>query len=61
MWDCSWGVKLVEIKSINDLVLVVGFNFCDSSCIVISGKFYVYFWNWSGGVGVFGNGIFIWK
>ncbi|XP_011897583.1 PREDICTED: LOW QUALITY PROTEIN: echinoderm microtubule-associated protein-like 3 [Cercocebus atys] len=56
VWDCSRGVKLAEIKSTNDSVLAVGFNPRDSSCIVTSGKSHVHFWNWSGGVGVPGNG-----
>ncbi|XP_030666819.1 echinoderm microtubule-associated protein-like 3 isoform X9 [Nomascus leucogenys] len=56
VWDCSRGMKLAEIKSTNDSVLAVGFNPRDSSCIVTSGKSHVHFWNWSGGVGVPGNG-----
>ncbi|XP_023509986.1 echinoderm microtubule-associated protein-like 3 isoform X1 [Equus caballus] len=56
VWDCSRGTKLAEIKSTNDSVLAVGFSPRDSSCIVTSGKSHVHFWNWSGGVGVPGNG-----
>lgn len=45
-----------SLQSTNDSVLAVGFSPRDSSCIVTSGKSHVHFWNWSGGVGVPGNG-----
>lgn len=58
VWDWQRKVKGVEIKIINEVVLVVEFYLIDVNIIIICGKFYIFFWIWSGNLLIRKQGIF---
>ncbi|CAB1343488.1 unnamed protein product [Coregonus sp. 'balchen'] len=48
VWDWQKKSKIAEIKSTNEVVLVVEFHPTDANTIVTCGKSHIFFWTWAG-------------
>ncbi|XP_016129329.1 echinoderm microtubule-associated protein-like 4 isoform X5 [Sinocyclocheilus grahami] len=48
VWDWQKKSKIAEIKTTNEVVLVVEFHPTDANTIVTCGKSHIFFWTWSG-------------
>ncbi|XP_041107459.1 echinoderm microtubule-associated protein-like 4 [Polyodon spathula] len=48
VWDWQKKSKIAEIKTTNEVVLVVEFHPTDTNTIVTCGKSHIFFWTWSG-------------
>lgn len=48
VWDWQKKSKVAEIKTTNEVVLVVEFHPTDANTIVTCGKSHIFFWTWSG-------------
>uniref|UniRef100_A0A671Y4N8 Echinoderm microtubule-associated protein-like 4 n=1 Tax=Sparus aurata TaxID=8175 RepID=A0A671Y4N8_SPAAU len=48
VWDWQKKSKIAEIKTTNEVVLVVEFHPTDPNTIVTCGKSHIFFWTWSG-------------
>ncbi|XP_041107594.1 echinoderm microtubule-associated protein-like 4 [Polyodon spathula] len=48
VWDWQKKSKITEIKTTNEVVLVVEFHPTDTNTIVTCGKSHIFFWTWSG-------------
>uniref|UniRef100_A0A669CPK9 EMAP like 4 n=1 Tax=Oreochromis niloticus TaxID=8128 RepID=A0A669CPK9_ORENI len=60
VWDWQKTSKIAEIKTTNDVVLVVEFHPTDANTIVTCGKSHIFFWSWNGNAlarkqGIFGD------
>ncbi|XP_031596890.1 echinoderm microtubule-associated protein-like 4 isoform X3 [Oreochromis aureus] len=60
VWDWQKNSKIAEIKTTNDVVLVVEFHPTDANTIVTCGKSHIFFWSWNGNAlarkqGIFGD------
>uniref|UniRef100_A0A3Q4GPD6 EMAP like 4 n=1 Tax=Neolamprologus brichardi TaxID=32507 RepID=A0A3Q4GPD6_NEOBR len=58
VWDWQKKSKIAEIKTTNDVVLVVEFHPTDQNTIVTCGKSHIFFWSWNGNALARKQGIF---
>uniref|UniRef100_A0AAX7TT02 EMAP like 4 n=1 Tax=Astatotilapia calliptera TaxID=8154 RepID=A0AAX7TT02_ASTCA len=58
VWDWKKESKIAEIKTTNDVVLVVEFHPTDQNTIVTCGKSHIFFWSWNGNALARKQGIF---